>query len=165
VSENHDRLYQVMRGTLFVFVEGAPSTIEGVTKPTRDIKQIQAGGVFRAPKGLQHGVAASGTNDVEVLITEDSDYEWTQLEGGVQRAVTTVPTAATPDAPINRRREANQAMLQAEKMKAERRRRRPRGPATAANAAGQRVGVHSANNANSANVEGVNPMPEIPREE
>jgi mannose-6-phosphate isomerase-like protein (cupin superfamily) len=168
VNEEADRVYQVIRGPLFVIIEGEQGT--------KDVLQVQDGGNFRAPRGLKHGVASSGTNDVELLVIESASYAdtWQQIEDGVARtsedlAAYTNNQAAQQaqiniaDAPPARRRDQSKAKKQAVKEAAKRRRRQPKmaaspTPAQTA-AAGQKVGRNASKNANSGNVQGVNPMP------
>jgi mannose-6-phosphate isomerase-like protein (cupin superfamily) len=174
VNEESDRVFRVQRGTLFAYVvtETIKDPDSGEESYKQDILQVQEGSLFRAPKGLKHSVASSGTADVEVLIIEGPNYDatWQALGEVTQRAAEGMITGVTPANPVpvgSRRVEQQQrtrevALAQATKRN---RRRQPRGPVTAANAAGQvaaPVGRNAADNANSANVVGVNPMPEIP---
>ena len=164
VNPDGDRVYHVVRGVLFVFVEG--KEVNG--EPQRDILQVQAGAFFKAERDMKHGVAASGTNDVEVLVVESADFAktWEVLEAGETRDISGVLAGGTPQEPspvgTARRTDQSQAKAQAANMAVQATRRRPRGPAQAAAGPGQPARGGALNNANSATVEGVNPRPVIP---
>jgi hypothetical protein len=143
VNPKADRVYQVVRGVLY-------ATAKGETDPQRAILTVQAGGVFKAPKGLEYSVATS-TEDTELLIIEDVNYAktWQPLEEGVaSNAATSLPGAAV-DNPLPVRRKQSKAKEQAVAQARSRGRAANTSP----------VGVSRSQNANSVNVDGVNPMP------
>ena len=137
VSEEGDRTIRVLRGSLFVFFEDE----NGVSIQY----QIRADQHLNAPRGVRHGYATSGTEDVEILVVESADYKWT-LTG--ESVVTSAPDAviASPAASIPPRRTESPAKEQA--LELQRQRRRP-----------AKNKVVSPQNANSANAAGVNLRP------
>lgn len=184
VNKKADCVFYVLRGTLYIFVEGDPPA-EGEKAP-HDIFQVAAGGRFSAPRGLRHGVAASGTEDVEVLVVRSAGYEkdWEALEQAVTRETSTVRTnevalgpepvvgagplpTETPAVPQQRRRDQSKAKAAAAKQASRRARRKPKSqtPAPQPQPGGQsvtgaaNVGHNPSDNPNSGNVNGVNPRP------
>ena len=168
-NQEGDRVYQVMRGNLFITV--------GNDEGGKDIVQIQTGGQFVAPRGMQYNVATS-TEDVELLIIETAGYDdtWDEQEPGVARPVEN-PTqqSAGPATPTTRRLDqtkAKQQAVAAARQTARRRGRRPApkvaaGPTPAVQGGGgattqtgsSKLGRNTTTNANSGNVTGVSPMP------
>jgi mannose-6-phosphate isomerase-like protein (cupin superfamily) len=165
VNVEGDRVYQVMRGQLFITVA------DGTAKK---IVTVQAGGSYVLPRGLAYSVATS-TEDVELLIIESTGYRqtWTEESHGIARAFEGSPSvSAGPQAPTEtRRRDQSKAKAQAaaSAQALNKRRRRPpkavaapptgarRGAITQTGA--QKIGRNAAANPNSAAVVGVSPMP------
>lgn len=156
VNEKNDRVYQVNSGVLFATVKVGEKNEGGEPQAIRDVIEVQAGGTFRAPKGLEYSVATS-TGPVELLIIEDKNYDknWKRLSPGVSSTETSpVLAGATPDRPVqHRRRDQSKAKAQAETAA----RSRGARPQT-----GGKIGRNTSIDANAANVRGTNPMPAGP---
>lgn len=169
INEKADRVYQVTRGVLFVTHEEGEES---------KITRVQPGASFVAAKGTKYNVASS-TEDVEIVIIEDSGYE-KNFKGTLPGTVSEVeeeifnPGPAANQTTSARRKDQTKAKAQAVTAARKRGRRRPvktAAPPTPAvtTVSGRtqelqpkelrRAGKSKANNANSASVQGVNPMP------
>lgn len=177
VNKKGDRVIRVSSGQLFVFVSDKEN------KGNKTILKIIAGRYFRAPKGLKYGLAASGTEDVELMVIESPNYAdgWKLLEEGETREVSNVLAGVHPEEATSvessqlidvdlvetrtkRRRRTSKAKEQA-LSQARKNKKVSKVIPQAANGAGQRVGRNASTNANSATVVGVNPRPSGPPKE
>ncbi len=153
VNDKADRVYQVTSGVLYATVKTGENK-DG--SPIRENVAVQAGGTFRAPKGVSYCVSTA-TSDAEILIIEDKGYEknWTKIEEGtVSEAKNTATLAGeTSDAPTQKRRKNQDKAKAAALANAKK-----RGRSTSPNV-NKRVGVNKTTSSNAPNVSGTNPMP------
>ncbi len=180
VAAEHDRVFHVLRGVLYIVLESDNGAQEFV--------QVQEGGNFVAKAGTRHGYATSGTAEVSLLIIEDAGFAegWQVLSAPVQATHQhpleaahapqpqpyVIGSGQQQPAPSSRRRDQSKAKNQAAMQAHSKRRRQPKkvssmgqGQAMPQQAGGQtvtgatRIGHNSPTNANSSNVDGVNPKP------
>jgi mannose-6-phosphate isomerase-like protein (cupin superfamily) len=169
-NAKHDRMLILRVGSLFVQVNEVD---KGSDEPVATFHRLQEGSHFCIPRGTTHKIAASGTEDAEVLFIEEPHYQrgFEYYEQPEVRGLSpeSTLTAAAPDArlgPVSTRRiDQTIAKTQAVQAAQSARRRRPGKrvgtpmPSGAQTVSGEvNVGRH-APEANSSNVVGVNPRP------
>lgn len=158
-TDSGDRSVRVQAGTLYVTIlNKVKETDEDGKVEVKDVADIQSfttGHVVNLRAGTRYSLAASGTTNVELIITESAGYNdnWKELEEatvGVPQDVAFVPPAV---AAPRRERGQSKAYQQAQQIG------KQKGKVTAA-AEGRRSSVTQ--NVNSSAVVGVNPRPSGP---
>lgn len=159
-NPKQDRMILVQRGSLFIQLTD-DTTQESTTH------RLQQGANVKIPKGLVHMIAASGTEDSEVLFVEEPNYsaglQWLKAPELRGIAADTVFAGVTPDAATaitHRRTDQTLAKTQAASMAVKKTRRRPVKQISPTPAL-PGVGGERAPNAPliAAQVQGVNPRP------
>jgi hypothetical protein len=149
MNKKQDRLLIIRVGSLFVQVNNEENPQEST------FHRLQMGAHIKLPAGLVYKIAASGTEDSEVLFVEEPDYAagFEYLERPETRGLSaeSVLTGNTPFVTSERRTDQSVAKAQAVETATRTARRRPAklGAAVAA----------AVTNANSVSVQGVNPRP------
>lgn len=107
-NDSSDRAIRVLRGQLFILIEG-------------NIITIREGQAYSIPKGTEYELCSDTARDVEVLLCQGSNYEEgveiiTESEVNNPNPVTTV---APEQIPVERRSSTGKAMETAQKISAE----------------------------------------------
>jgi len=152
VNKTKDRTIRVINGTLYVtFLDNDGGY---------DVQKYTSGTSINLPRGTKYGLSSSGTSDVELLVTESTNYRkgWERLEKGpiinVDEKSQLSPTQEVQS--TRRPRSESKAYQQAQKLSGQRTQILAQAGSKAASAQG---------NVNSGNEIGVNLRPIIPTDD
>lgn len=120
VNKKGCRTIRVMAGTLYVtFVNKVKTTSDAGEVDVSDVADIVAckeGQVTNLPKGTRYSLAASGTANVELLITETANYQDTWKELGDASVNTPKSVTMVPPSSSRRPRGESKALQQAQRL-------------------------------------------------